>query len=60
MNTLNRSTLVLALASAIFASGCMSSPTYTTTEPENDSIGVVTPTEAAEREIGRASCRERV
>jgi outer membrane protein OmpA-like peptidoglycan-associated protein len=50
MINLTQKTLVLALASAVFASGCMSSPVYTTTEPQNDSIGVVTPEEAAERD----------
>lgn len=50
MNNLNHKALALAVAAAVFAAGCMTSPVYTTTEPDNDSISVVTPEEAAERD----------
>jgi len=43
-------TLALACGATLALSGCMSNPTYTQTEPADDSIGVVTPEEAAERD----------
>jgi outer membrane protein OmpA-like peptidoglycan-associated protein len=42
--------LASALAAAVFAAGCTTTPVYTQTEPENDSQGVVTAEEAAERD----------
>ena len=54
MNNTNRNVLALALASAIFAAGCTTTPVYTSNPPSgNDSIGVVTPEEAAERDKTR-------
>ena len=44
------SLLATAVATAIFAAGCTSTPVYTTTEPVNDSQSVVTAEEAAERD----------
>ena len=50
MNNMQSKALALAIAGAVFAAGCTTTPVYTTTEPENDSISVVTPEEAAERD----------
>jgi outer membrane protein OmpA-like peptidoglycan-associated protein len=45
------SSIAVTAASLVLLGACTTaSPVYTTTEPENDSIGVVTPEEAAERD----------
>jgi outer membrane protein OmpA-like peptidoglycan-associated protein len=50
MKTLHPRILALSIAGTLALSGCMSQPVYTTTEPSNDTIGTVTPEEAAERD----------
>jgi outer membrane protein OmpA-like peptidoglycan-associated protein len=50
MKTIKTRILVMSIAASFALSGCMSNPTYTQTEPENDNVNTVTAQEAAERD----------